>query len=100
MSWSTDDFFEAFNDEGMLQEAVYHAPGGDVPVTVGFSQPDSLVLTDMVQSTEYVIEFQTADMPSLAMGETITIGEATYKVRRNPEKQLDGTFSQVLLTKL
>ena len=100
MSWSADVFFPAFADAGMLETAVYHAVGGDVPVQIGFVQPDALMLGDMAQSTEYAIEYQTTDMPALKMGETITIGVDTYKVRRNPEKKGDGAFSHVLLTKL
>lgn len=94
-------FWSAFSRAGMLTAATYQpAAGPAIPVQVGFTQPDVLLLGDMVQSTDYAIEYQTADMPALASGETITIGATTYKVRRNPEKKGDGTFSHVLLTKL
>ena len=102
MSWSEDIFFPAFADAGMLTDATYQPSSGPaVPgIQVGFVQPDALMLGDMVQSTEYAIEYRTADMPALKMGETITMGVDTYKVRRNPEKKGDGAFSHALLTKL
>lgn len=95
-------FWSAFSRAGMLVEATYHpAAGPAVPgIQVGFTQPDVLMMGDMVQSTDYAIEYQTADMPALARGETITIGSDTYKARRPPEKKGDGTFSHVLLSKL
>lgn len=91
----------------MLAEAIYHpAVGQVVTVDVGFVRPDVHLMGDLVQSTEYEIEFQTADMPSLKIGETIDITDpqtlevATYKVRSNPDGQGDGFFSKVKLTKL
>jgi len=95
-------FWSAFGRAGLLTGAVYRpAAGPAVPgIQVGFTRPDVLLLGDMVQSTDYAIEYQTADMPALAIGETLAIGADTYRVRRNPEKKGDGTFSHVLLTKL
>ena len=94
MSWSEEDFFAAFSDAGMLSDAVYQPAAGDpVPVSVGFSQPDALLLNEMVKITQYQIEYETAAMPALQDGETITIGATAYTVTGTPEKKGDGYFS-------
>lgn len=92
----------------MLADVTYQPESGPaVPgIKVGFAQPDVAMLADLVQSTEYEIEFQTTDMPALKIGEMLdithpqTLVTDKYKVRRNPEKKGDGMFSKVLLTKL
>jgi hypothetical protein len=93
-------FWSAFARAGMLFDATYQPAAGPAkPVKVGFVQPDQL-LGDLVQSTEYQVEYQTADMPDLGIGEGLTMASGAYKVRSNPEKKGDGFFSIVKLTKL
>ena len=100
MSWSEEDFFAAFDDAGMLSAATYQpAVGAAVSVKVGFSQPDTLLLNEMVQVSQYQIEYETATMPDLDDGESITIGVDAYKVRGIPQKKGDGFFSTVELIK-
>ncbi len=100
MSWSEEDFFEAFSDAGMLVEALYQPSIGDaVTVKVGFVQPDALLMSEMVQATQYHIEFETSVMPNLRSGEWLTISGNQYKVRGAPEKKADGFFSTVELAR-
>lgn len=85
---------------GMLKVARYQPPSGPaVDIDVGFRAPDALLLDGQVQSTQYEVEYQTADMPALKLDETLTIDGTAYKVRTKPEKRGDGFFSTAMLSK-
>ncbi|WP_136419967.1 hypothetical protein [Herbaspirillum sp. ST 5-3] len=100
MTFDASVLWPALKAAGMLVEAEYQPSSGpSAPVDIGFVQPDVQLLGGMVQSSEFEIEFQTADMPALQMGETLTFGAATYKIRANPKKKGDGFFSTVTLSK-
>lgn len=72
------------------------APAGPGFV-VGFVQPDQLILGDSVHTAKIEIEYATADAPSLAAGNALTIGATQYRVHNVPRKQGDGTFSRAEL---
>jgi len=98
--WSEEDFFAAFEEAGMLTDALYTPSLGDArTVKVGFAQPDTLLLNEMVQVAQYQIEYETAVMPDLADGESIVIGGETYLVRGEPQKKGDGYYSTAELIK-
>lgn len=106
MTFDCSVLWEALGAAGMLLDAEYQpATGSAAPLQVGFVQPDLDVVSGMVQSTEYKIEFQTSDMPTAKIGESILITNSAgvdvpYKMRANPEKRGDGYFSTVALTKI
>jgi hypothetical protein len=99
MGFNHSVFWSAFKRAGMLDEAYRSSISLVVPIDVRFSQPDMLVMEGMVQTAEYEIEYQTADMLTLRIDEQIIIGSVTYKVRGNPVKVGDGYFSKAQLTK-
>lgn len=91
-------FFEAFKAAGFLQACVYK-PGAPAQKAfdAGWTQPDTLLLADEAQSTEHVLEFQTADLPALRIGDPITVAGVPFTVRAAPQKRGDGYFSTVAL---
>lgn len=85
----------------MLLDAVYQPTAGSpIPLQVGFVQPDVDLASGLVQSTEYKIEYQTAEMPAAKIGESIVVDGSNFKMRANPEKRGNGYFSTVALTKI
>lgn len=93
-------FWAAFGRAGMLVDAVYQPTSGPAgAVKVGFVEPDVLLMSEMVQAAQTRIEYETATMPDLKNGESITIGTDAYKVRGIPQKKGDGFFSTVELIK-
>jgi hypothetical protein len=106
MTWDPSVFWQAFSAAGMLVQANYQPRSGQaVDLEVGFSQPDMQLGGDLMQSTEYEIEYPTALMPAVKIDEAITISgsadaDGNYKVRANPEKVGDGYFSKLKLTKI
>jgi len=101
MAFDPGRFWAAFQAAGMLVEATYQPAAGPAVagIQINLLQPDVALLGELVQSTEYEAEFQTADMPNLVVDETLTIGAEVYKVRRPPMKTGDGFFSKVVLSK-
>lgn len=83
--------------------AVYLADFG-VAATVGavtaqvlLDQPDLEVLGGRALNREFQITFRVADFPALAMGNTVTIAAASYRVAAPPEQVDDGAFARALL---
>lgn len=100
MSWSDDDFFPAFEDEGMLTEVHYQPPAGDVVTFMaGFQQPDEILLDGMVHSTGYSIEYQSADI-ELKRNFLVLVGTVQYRVRQPPVAKGDGSYMTALLEKV
>lgn len=71
---------------------------------VALERPDAF--TDAgAQSTDWLIEYATADAPKLAEGDEIEIDEIVYRVRRPPFVSdsgvggIDGTFRRAILTR-
>lgn len=93
-------FWPALNAVGMLSVAT----DADGDFNVGFSSPDRFM--DVARTTDYQIEYQHADRPSLAVDDQVSIvnaaGDAlgTFKVREKPYIEGDGYFRKVLLTKI
>jgi len=101
MRFPVDALFGAFKVSGMLVDAVYQpAPGPATPFSVNWVQPDQLVLGDDVQSTEYLIEYETASVPRLVKGDAIEIDGEAYRARGPAQKQGDGYFSRCPLDKV
>lgn len=72
-------------------------------VQVAFDRPSDL-LDVGAQSTDYVIEYVSADAPTLTEGDEVEIMNVVYRVRREPIiPQIggrDGTFSRATLTRV
>lgn len=102
MPFDPSRFFEAFARHGLLDEAVVTLAGSVQPfdpVPIRFWQPNQPILGGKVIATSYGMEYQTADLPGLAKGATVVIGEVTYSVARMPTKIDNGFFSHADLQK-
>lgn len=94
MTWSENDFFAAFKDAGMLDEAVFVGTDGTEHRTdVGFVRPDELLLNEMVHITQYQIEYESATLPGLRDGSEIVIVGKKYSVQGKPLAQANGFYS-------
>lgn len=94
-------FLAAAKATGMLKVATFIAAGGgSVSLDVGFNQPDELMLSDQVQSREYMIEYESAAGAALLSGTLVTIDGVVYRVRAAPRSVRDGFFSTAELTKV
>lgn len=102
MAWRPEVLFKAAKRVGMLFAAV-HLPGSGTPTPFdcSFGRPEVLLLGDQQQSTEYAIEYQTADVPAIRRGDTVQVtvnGVATtYTARAHATAVGDGTYSKVEL---
>lgn len=84
----------------MLDAAIFRpAGGGEVPFDVGFKRPDQIALDGVVHTTDYSIEYQSADV-TLQRSDVIEILGAQYSVRQTPQAKGDGTFMTALLEKV
>jgi hypothetical protein len=101
--------YPAFKAAGMLSVATDGAGAFDVD----FRRPPKLIGTYQNEiSNEYEIEYQHADRPNLAEGDTLTLSgtphasdAGTYRVRKPPYidapgNAADGTYRCAILTKI
>lgn len=100
MGFRPEVFFQAFKSAGVLVEAIYKPQFvTPVPFDAQWVRPEMLLLGDGAQSVEYRIEYQTADVPRLKLGDEIEVAGTLYTVRAAPLTQGDGYFSQCELDK-
>lgn len=83
---------------GMLVAATVTPTGGDpVSVQVGFTEATEMVLGDVIASVP-AIQFATADIPSLAVRDLVTVDGRNWTVRAL-ERLHDGGESRAALQK-
>lgn len=99
MAWNPGVFFPAFKRAGMLASAVYKPAGAATPFNADWVTPEALLLGDQAQTVDYRLEYETAAIPRLKVGDAIQVNGALYTVRSAPLLQEDGHFSQVELDK-
>lgn len=105
MAWGEDRFFAAFKRAGMLLRAHAVMPGTNeaIDFDVDYCEPSTDPMTG-VQSTDYEIEYQHADVPDLDEGAQVIIdGKGLFLVRqapRTPGPEGTGFFRKALLTKV
>lgn len=99
------DFWPAFEAAGMLSLATVRQAGGPVDVQVAFRRPGVQTPSGFV-STEFTMEFQTADLARVKEADRVTIWADSTKVsgerftvREAPLAQGDGFFSVATLQK-
>ena len=84
----------------MLKDADYvPASGPEVPFKVGFERPDEIVMDGVVHTTDYTIEYRSADV-ELKRGYNVRIDNVMYRVRQPPQAQGDGAFMRAFLEKV
>lgn len=103
-------FWPAFRAAGLLRLATVTISGGDVDAWVSYRSPDALRMDGRTRSTEYEMEFQTADLAGLAAADAVTIwadadktSGVAFRVREAPfndDPAADGYFRRALLTKV
>lgn len=98
-------FAAAVDRAGMRVEATVRPKDCvDRPFTlrVAFDRPD-VILDVGAKSTDYVIEYLTADAPRMTEGDEVEIADVVYRVREEPRVPesggRDGTFSRATVTR-
>ena len=94
MAWDNSIFDAAFDAAGM-REAVVYLTGGTPPPEfhARFDRPQRVMLDGEVHTTEYSIEFTTADAPALKYRDLLLIGGVRYRVRQELVAQGDGHWT-------
>lgn len=103
MVWRPEVLFEAFARAGLVTQAVYLPAGVATPFTCKFDQPELLLLGDQHQSTEYLIEYETAAIPRLRQGDQVQVTNALgvptlYTARAHAATTGNGYFSRCELS--
>jgi hypothetical protein len=102
MPWRPEVFFAAFSRSGLLLQAVYKPAGVATPFEVGFTAPDSMLISDQHQSADIEIEWQTSALQPVRKGDPIDItmrggAVVAYCAAEHARSMGDGTFSRVYL---
>jgi len=92
------ELWDALRDAGMLTQATFEVPAIPVPVWVGATFDEDIDVDRMVHQQQYEIEYQTADVPGLAMGGTFVIAGKRFKVQYRPMSRGTGHFSKARIT--
>ncbi|HEX7123444.1 MAG TPA: hypothetical protein VF178_13795 [Gemmatimonadaceae bacterium] len=72
-----EDLYAAAANAGLLVEAEV---GGQI-VMVDFRATDETVLDGLALSTDYTMRYPASALPDLAVGQVVSIGGASYRVR-------------------
>lgn len=104
-------FWSAFAAAGFLTEVRFQPQTG-APVdgiAVRLNQPDAMLLDGQSHSSQYEVEYQTSDMPTLKVGDSLvvapgsvrppSVAAGTYVVRQKPMSNGDGFYSTAMLSK-
>jgi len=100
MAWNPAVLVAAAGRAGMLCQAVYQPAGAAVAFQVSFLQPETLVLGDQRQVSDFEIEYPTAALPAqLREGDQVRITDlqgatATYRANAHARKVGTGYFSR------
>lgn len=101
MVWDNSRFDEAFDRAGFRQEIWLVRQGKpDFPFKARFDRPDLAVMDGDVHTTDYKIEYATAEVPGIKYRSVIRIGGETYRVKDEPLVRGDGYWSLAQLEKL
>lgn len=111
MNFFADEFWQAFEDAGMLVDCTFAQPGCSelTTVKVAWREPDNNLMNGS-RSKDFEIEYRVCDMPDLKEGDVLSIeepnaiGNADYRVREDPYVSVDsgddGTYKCALLTRI
>jgi hypothetical protein len=107
---STEDFYQSFDDAGMLTPLTWQPSTGGPLLTakVRYREVDNEYLDGMVTADYPSISFPASWLPGLGSGENVTIdlsgkgqGSAVaFGVRVAPKRMLDGTEIKAYLRRL
>ncbi|WP_454669170.1 head-tail joining protein [Achromobacter kerstersii] len=97
MQWDNALFDEAFDSVGIREPADLVGAEPPVRFQVRFDRPGVIDESTMVHSTDYEIEFTTADAPGLEYGSELDIAGERYRVRQEPVTVGDGYWTRAHL---
>lgn len=103
MALEPERFWDAFQRAGILEGAVVHLPARngelarDVPVSVDYTAAVAQAFEGDVRGINARIEYPTASLPTLVIGDQVTVREKRQRVATHPELLGDGDFSIVEL---
>lgn len=98
MAWDNSLFDEAFDAAGIREEVTLYRGGLPLPsFRARFDRPQQIMLDDQIHTTDYTIEYTTADCPDLEMDDEVDILDVTYTVKEPPVIQGDGHWTIALL---
>lgn len=106
MSLEPERFWEAFERAGMLDEAAVSIPARagraawQGTVAVDFMAETAPAFEGSVQGVNARMEYRTAALPKLAMGDRVTLRGKQYQVASHPEPVSDGDSSIVEIAPL
>jgi hypothetical protein len=88
-------FYEAAARAGLLVNAQI----GGHTVAVEFRAPDETVLDGLALSADYTMRFPASALPALAIGDSVSIADNTYRVR-DIRSIGDGSERSALLSRI
>lgn len=88
-------FYEAAARAGLLVNAQI----GGHTVAVEFRAPDETVLDGLALSADYTMRFPASALPALAIGDSVSIADNTYRVR-DIRSIGDGSECSALLSRI
>lgn len=98
MTWDNRLFDEAFDAVGLREEVtLVKGTLPCPPFRAKFDRPQQILLDDQIHTTDYTIEFTTADCPMLGMDDQVAILGVVYSVKQPPVMQGDGYWTVALL---
>ena len=97
MRWDNAIFDEAFDAAGMREPVRLIGSVPLVEFPARFDRPGLIDESTMVHSTDYEIEFTTADAPGLEYGSELAIAGERYRVRQEPVTVGDGYWTRAHL---
>lgn len=100
MEWDNSVFDDAFDAVGLREPALLLDSEPPVPFKVRFDRPQVIDEGGLVHSTDYEIEYTTADVPGLAYHSQVEVGGTLYRVRQEPTRMGDGFWSRAMLERL
>lgn len=100
MHWDNAIFDEAFDAAGMRELVRLVGSMPLVEFQARFDRPGLIDEVMMVHSTDYEVEFTTADAPGLGYHSELDIAGIRYRVRQEPVTVGDGYWTRALLERL
>ncbi|MNT09194.1 hypothetical protein D3C72_1439690 [compost metagenome] len=100
MRWDNAIFDEAFDAAGMREPVRLIGSVPLVEFQARFDRPGMIDESTMVHSTDYEIEFTSADAPGLRYLSELDIAGQRYRVRQEPVSVGDGHWTRALLERL
>jgi hypothetical protein len=100
---TAEKFFTAFDRAGMLQTVTWLPSNTLGPAFTGparFKASDTDLLGGEQLSTDLSMTYPASQFGGLVAGEVVTIGGVEYRLRRDPESQLDGSVMMARLERL